>query len=313
MKQRLELQVLDIQRETEVILNWRSFAALHNLPIDAVMDIANTILKLSRYVQTKLVNTTEICIDSISIVGYGGMAKLLAKTFANEKYRVIITGRDYKKAQKISKEIGVEFNDIEKALHESNVVIIALPPEAFKDGYVETIASLLKDKLVMDILSAKAKLFKYIEDLSEEYSFRYISTHPLFGSYTPPYGEKVVLIPSKTGFNSIKFAECLWRSIGVEPVIATLEEHEKAMALVQVLTHFILIAYRDFVEQKASEFKIDLNKFATATFRDVQSVIYRLKKIENVVKEIGEENIYSQHIKNDFLNHLMVYMKKYSR
>lgn len=310
VKQRLGLYMLDVIREAEVLLYWRALATKHNIPIDAIMKIANTLLKISRYAQTKLVKPVEVNVDSICIVGYGGMAKLLAKAFANEGYKVFITGRNLEKAHAVAEEVGVGFGKVEESILKSSAILLALPPQAFWNGYVDSITTLMRGKLVMDILSSKARLFKYMEELSERHGFKYVSTHPLFGPYTPPYGERVVLIPSRTGLDALSLAEGLWRSIGVETIVSTLEEHEKAMAVIQVATHFILLSYRDFVKEIAKELKVDVNRFATATFRDVQSIIQRLEKIEDVVKEIASENPYSQQIKNRFLEYITKQLTK---
>jgi chorismate mutase/prephenate dehydrogenase len=310
VKQRLELHILDVIREAEVLLYWRALATKYSLPVDAVVEVVNTLLKISRYAQAKLVKPVGTSVNSICIVGYGGMAKLLAKAFANEGYKVFITGRDLEKAHATAEEVGVGFGKAEESLFKSSAILLALPPQAFWNGYVDSIATLMRGKLVMDILSSKARLFEHIEQLSERHGFKYVSAHPLFGPYTPPYGERIVLIPSRTGLDVLSLAEGLWRSIGVETIVSTLEEHEKAMAVIQVVTHFMLLSYRDFVKEMAKELEVDLNRFATATFRDVQSIIQRLEKIESVVKEIASENPYSQQIKNRFLEHITKQLAK---
>jgi len=98
--------------------------------------------------------------------------------------------------------------------------------------------------------------------------------------------------------------QSLWKTIGVESVISTLEEHEKAMAVVQVLTHFTLFAYRDAVVRIAEELGIDVEKFATATYRDVHAIITRLEKIRGVVREIDVQNPYSHYVKSFFIGFL---------
>lgn len=304
LKKKQGYLVLDLIREEEVLMYWRALGVRHNLPIDALNDIAKSILKLSRSVQVKMQSNVAPKGRTICMVGYGAMAAMLSQAFMNEGYNVIITGRDAEKAREIAEKLGATSSSVEEALPQCNVAILALSIQAFLEGYVDKIAHLLKGKVVMDILSSKTAVFKHLEELSEHHGFSYVSTHPLFGPYTPPYGERVVLIPSKTGLVVIDYVQSLWKTIGVESVISTLEEHEKAMAVVQVLTHFTLFAYRDAIVRIAEELGIDVEKFATATYRDVHAIITRLEKIRGVVREIDVQNPYSHYVKSFFIGFL---------
>jgi len=297
LKKKHGLYVLDLLREEEVLMYWRSLGVKYGLPIDALNEIVRSLLKLSRSVQIKIQSGLGLKEKAICMVGYGAMSSTLSQAFINEGYKIIITGRDVEKAHEVAKKLGVASGSIEEALTQCDVAILAIPTQAFLEGYVDTIAGFLKGKIVMDILSTKAAVFKRVEDLSERHNFNYVSTHPLFGPYTPPRGERIVLIPSKTGFAVIDYVQDLWKSIGVEPVMSTLEEHEKAMAIIQVLTHFMLFTYRDAVKSMAEELGIDVEKFATATYRDVRAVVARLEKIKSVVREIEMQNPYSHYVK----------------
>lgn len=295
------MPITDLEREAEVILNWRSRLARYGVPSDIATSIAQALIKASKVVQLKrassLVEHYRVC-----IVGYGAMARTLAYAFSREGHSVMITGRNMDRARALSEELGVQAESVPKALQSCDYVILTLPIEAFRDGYVDSIAVYMKGRVVMDILSTKASVYRRIEEMSKSIGFNYVSAHPLFGPYTSPEGEKVVLIPSETGVSVVDSVSRLWISIGVEPVIATIEEHEKAMALVQVLTHFVLLTYSIALDRLSRELGVDLHKFSTATFRDVVNVVERLKRICRSVEEIQRENPYSQTIRRSFLD-----------
>ncbi|MEL9940693.1 MAG: bifunctional chorismate mutase/prephenate dehydrogenase [Ignisphaera sp.] len=302
LKRRRGVAITDIEREAEVILKWRKRLAKHGVPTDVATSIARDIIASSKVVEIKAMVVNPPKDRGICIVGYGAMAKTLVLSFKNEGYRITITGRDVEKATAVGRELGVDAKPIHSALDCCSISILALSMDAFTSGFIDSIAGYMKGKIVMDILSSKQRVFKHLESLSKDIGFRYISTHPLFGPYSSPTGEKVVLIPSETGYSAIDEAMSLWLSIGVEPVVATLDEHEKAMAVVQTLTHFLLMAYSKAVEKLSKEMGVDVTRFATPTFRDVYAVVARLKKICNTVEEIQRENPYAHEIRSRFLD-----------
>ncbi len=295
------IPITDVNRESEVLLKWRIRLAKYGVSSDLASLLAQDIMRISRAVQIKSVSNNASKNRSICIVGYGAMAKTLAQAFSNSGCSVTITGRNIEKATSLGKELGVDAKPIPQAMENCDFVLLALSINAFSNGYVNSIANYMRGKIVMDILSTKLYIFKHMVEQSKNIGFKYVSTHPLFGPYTSPVGEKVVLIPSETGLDILSDVIELWTSIGVEPVIASIEEHEKAMAIVQVLTHFVLLAYGQAVVKLSKELSVDVSKFATPTYRDVYSVLMRLGKIRSTVDEIQKMNPFAKMVRDSFL------------
>lgn len=306
IKLRRGVNIVDDAREVELRLLWRRFAVIYNIPLDFIEQIFSVVLNYSKNIQLKTL-TDNICTrdksisNSITIVGYGRMAQALGTLLA-KYYDVTITGRDLGKADALAKAIGCKANILKMALQEGRYIVLALSPEAFEDSFILRIAENVYEKIVMDILSAKGKLFKQLEELSRKYQFHYISTHPLFGPSTPAIGQKIVLTPSETGKDVIDEVTTLWRCAGLDVIIAELEEHEKAMAVVQVLTHLLLLIFEYSIEELSKKLNINYMKFSTPTFREIVTIMNRLNEIKDVVFEIQKNNAFSALVHKVFLD-----------
>mgnify|MGYP001770635735 FL=1 len=281
--------VKDEKREREVVKNWIENARKLEIPEDLALSVLNDILFHSRKVQVGVKSPYRI-----TVIGYGGMGRALARLFSSVGNNVVITGRNPDKAQEASKETGSVAMPLKSAVEWGDYVILALPPEALKDQFMEKVYPDLKGKTVMDIASSKRIVFDVLERRSEEHSFRFVSTHPLFGPYSNPIGERVVLIRSKTSgeMNDVKE---LWRSAGLNVVETDLETHERAMAVVQVLSHFFVLGLRESYKKASQVLDVGnvLDDLQTVTYRELTQIIERLSKQEDVVMEIQRLNPYA--------------------
>ncbi len=286
----------DDERELYVKNYWRQLSTMYGVPVELAKELSETIIKYSKYIQLKDMQSFSPKI--ITFIGYGRMGKLLALYTVRAGHKAIITGRNSEKAESIAKEIGGTSLDISEAVGRGDFIVLALPLNAFTDGYIDKISSLFRGKIVMDILSSKNHIFRYMEELSIRNGFCYISTHPLFGPQTTPLGEKMAIIPSKTGIEHVNDVCMLWRSIGLEPIVIDIDEHEKSMAIIQVLTHLYLLALYYSIEEVSREFGIDPYKLSTPTFREIMGIIKRLNNIMDVVIEIQKSNPFSDVVRS---------------
>ncbi|ADM28528.1 chorismate mutase [Ignisphaera aggregans DSM 17230] len=298
----------DDERELYVKNYWRELSTIYGVPVEMAKELIEIIIKYSKYIQLK--NSQNSDSRTITFIGYGRMGKLLALYSIRAGHRVIITGRDPEKAYSVAREVGGLVLDIGEAIERGEFIVLALSLEAFRDGYIDRISRLFKEKIVMDILSSKTPVFSHMEELSMRYGFIYISTHPLFGPQTTPIGEKIAVIPSKTGVSYVDDVCKLWRSIGLDPIVIDVETHEKAMAVVQVLTHLYLLAFQQSLEELSRELGVDPYILSTPTFRDLMNVIRRLNNIKDVVLEIQKSNLFSEMVRSRALSIFMEIVHK---
>jgi len=307
IKRAMGLPTRDPGREQEVVKKWIALSKEKGLPEDLAQNIVKLLIQYSIAAQS----TNRASGLRVAIIGYGGMARTLGKIISRAGYRVSISGRDLEKAGNLAKELNCSYGEPDDVITESDYVLLTLSREAFAKGYFDVIAAFMKGKVVMDILSAKREIYHLIERGSMRYGFKYISTHPLFGPLSIPYGETIVIIPSSTGLDVVNEVASFWSSVGLIPIITSYEEHEKAMAIVQVLPHIYMLALSEAVERLSKDFGIDYRVYMTYNFKKIQDAIDRVKSNMKAVLEIQEHNAHAPEARKIGLDALFSTVKKF--
>lgn len=283
------LPTRDPAREDEVEKRWIDLSRKMGVPEDLARSIVRLLIQHSIVAQS----INKASDKKIALIGYGGMARTLGEIISAAGYRVSISGRDLGKAERLARELNCYYGEPDKVIPESDYVLLALSREAFAEGYFESISHLVKGKVVMDILSTKGEIYSVLERESERHGFKYISTHPLFGPLSIPYGETIVIIPSSTSAGALNEVISFWSSVGLIPLVTSYEEHEKAMAVIQVLPHIYMLALSEAVEKISRSFGIDYSVYATYNFKKIQDIIERVRNNIKVVLEIQRHNQYA--------------------
>ena len=288
LKKKEGLPVTDERRESEVRERWRSLARAYGIPETLADNLLSTMFSVAKM---REVNPSEK--RKITLVGYGGMARSLASLFKLAKHEVVITGRSQEPSQSRAIACNCTYRPRPHARHGGEIVILALPPEGVFSENVTRFLHLSKDRVVMDILSSKTRFFGKLEEMSRQMGFRFVSTHPLFGPYLNPVGEKIVLIPSETTGDLEEISE-FWRGVGLTPLITDVDTHEKLMAVVQVLPHFFILGLSSSLDLLSRELNVDFSQFQTTNFREIYKIVRRVKELEPVILEIQRMNPYAE-------------------
>lgn len=281
----------DEKREEKVRQYWYEYARNFGVP-DSFVDNVLPII----FSYTKLTEINPGRKKNITIVGYGGMAKSLVSLFSLVGHNVVVTGRNRQKAEKLASDFRAVYMDLDSALNWGEYVILALSPSSL--DFILDISSKFSNKIVMDIFSSKHQIFQQLEKLSEIYSFNYVSTHPLFGPITYPVGERIVILPSKTSKN-IEDVARFWRECGLNVTISDVNEHEKAMAIVQVLAHFYILGLSRAVEELKKEMGVEnIEDFYTSNFKELKKIMDKVVTILPVIMEIQKLNPYAYKVRD---------------
>ncbi|MEM0341113.1 MAG: chorismate mutase [Acidilobaceae archaeon] len=290
-KKKLGLDVTDPERERAVLASWTERARRESVPEDLAKNIAEFLIKYSKFVQRFAYGPPR----NVALIGYGRMAKSIGGLLAKAGHRVIISGRRMEKAESLAKTLGCESAEVVEAIKNSEYVILAISRSALESGYVDTFSGHLKSRVVMDIASSKSGVFEKLTALSLQHGFSYISTHPLFYSVELPYGEKIVLIPSESGYSVLPEVIVFWESLGLEVIVSSAIEHEKAMAIQQVVPHIFLMAMNrvlselwEILDVRAPE------RFETRNMRRLRESLETVAKNMDTVLEIQKHNEYAR-------------------
>ncbi|AOL16075.1 chorismate mutase [Sulfolobus sp. A20] len=285
--------ITDESRENKVRENWLVNSRKYGIPQSFVESVLPVIFSYSKLMQ---INVNEK--EKIVVYGYGGMARSLVSILSLAGHEIAITGRDINKAEMLAKQFNcVSMNPLE-ATGWGEIFILAIPPDVIVANLSDFIGK-LSNKILMDISSSKSIIFKYLEEFSKKAKFKFVSTHPLFGPIDYPVGERIVIIPSENSTkDDIVRVEKLWRDAGLVPVITDVETHEKAMAIVQVLSHYYLLGLSDSISLVTKELNVDISNFHTTNFREIFKVLSRVNEIKDIILEIQRQNPYAYKVRS---------------
>lgn len=217
---------------------------------------------------------------SIGIIGgTGSMGRWFSDFFSSAGYNVMISGR---KTEITGDQIA----------EKCKVVILSVPLDAAVEIAGNLGPKLGREQLLMDFCSLKESIVKKMLDSTQA---DVIGAHPLFGPYTESIkGQNVALCPGR-GEASLKWLEKELTGKGAVVTIIDPVEHDRNMAVIQGLTHFLAICMGGTLKR----LNMDAAKVfscATPVFRINHDLIGRLfaqdldlyRSIINKNKHFGE-------------------------
>lgn len=174
--------------------------------------------------------------SEIGIIGFGQFGQFMCRHLAR---RFDVTVCDVFDRKGEAEKCGVKFSNIEDAASKE-IVILSVPLKAFESVLIETAKHLPADALVIDVCSVKMKpielMLKYLPATVE-----IIGVHPLFGPQSGRdhiEGLRIAYCPVRT-----TKADEVKRFLSDELRLTVLEKspeaHDREMAHVQALTHFV--------------------------------------------------------------------------
>jgi chorismate mutase/prephenate dehydrogenase len=219
------VQIRDFKREREMLDERRRRADQLGLSPASVESIYRQILLSSRDYQAALgaaAPKTMVAKDVAVIGGAGQMGTVMARMFRDLGHRVVIA------------DLTTEARPQDAAAG-ADVVLISVPIQTTLDVIGEIAPHVRPDALLMDITSVKQAPMAAMLQHSRA---SVVGTHPMFGPGVHTLqGQRVVVCPGR-GDAWCNWVEQNLQARGLVITRASAEEHDRAMALVQVLTHF---------------------------------------------------------------------------
>jgi len=196
--------------------------------------------------------------NEIGIIGFGQFGQFMAQHLARFFEVAVCDNADL---QQEAKKIGVNWCDFETVAGKE-IVIFAVPLSSFETVLRRAVPFLQTDALCLDVCSVKIKPLELMRAHLPE-TVEIIGTHPLFG---PQSG--------RIGIEGLRIALCPVRTTQTEKVRAFLadklklnvlekspEEHDREMAHVQALTHFVARAL--------DELHVEESDLATVSYEEL--------------------------------------------
>ena len=219
------VRIRDAERERSVLQERRAYAAALGLPVSEIESIFRVLLRSSRDHQAAL--RAEVPVDeeprTIAIIGgEGGIGALFTRLFADLGHTVLAV------------DVKTRLRPVEAAAA-ADVDMIAVPIETTDSIIREVGPHLREDALLMDVTSIKEAPVSAMLECTKA---SVVGTHPMFGpGVHTVQGQRVVMCRARGD----AWADWTRRTLEARGLViteTTPAQHDRAMSIVQVLTHF---------------------------------------------------------------------------
>jgi len=209
---------------------------------------------------------------ALVIGGSGDMGRWCALLMKRAGFQVSISSR--RDVRALAESMGVGAASVEDA-GQFEMVVLSVPIDAV-EGTSAHVGPLLKPgSLLMDLSSLKtgpvASMLRHTPPEVEV-----IGAHPLFGPGLESLeGRTIVLVPTERCERWLSIIKDVFESAGASIVISTSEEHDRKMAIVQGLTHYMYICWGRTIERLSIDIS-DLDAYRTPIFSITKDMAGRL-------------------------------------
>ena len=154
----------------------------------------------------------------------------------------------------------------------ADVVIIAVPIPQVKTVVREVAPHLQPHAALMDLTSVKQRP---MSAMLAAFPGEVVGTHPLFGPGEESIVGRTVVLCQGRGERWFQWLKDLLTQSGARIKITSAAEHDRLMAVVQGLAHFMLIAFGAVIRDLGVSLE-DLEEFATPTFATLHNLTRHL-------------------------------------
>lgn len=143
----------------------------------------------------------------------------------------------------------------------SDIVIVSVPIRE-TNKVIREIRDLVKpDSLLCDFTSIKAGPLK---EMLKRKSGGVLGIHPLFGPLVPSIKDQNIVFCEGRNNHWVGFLKDLFENQGAKVFKITAEEHDRQMAMVQALTHFVNFSFAKTMQEQETQ---PINFFSTPVFQ----------------------------------------------
>lgn len=219
------LRIRDVARESDIIDDRCRRAEAMGLPRGAMESVFRVLMRASRDHQAAL--RAELPYETPSrtvavIGGLGRMGALVARLFGDLGHRVLVA------------DLGTELRPVDAAAV-ADVVVVSVPIDATESVIREVGPHVREDALLMDVTSIKEAP---IAAMLASTTSSVVGTHPMFGPNVHSLQGQRVVVCRARGDGWAEWVAAMLRARGLTVQETTPAQHDRMMAVVQVLTHF---------------------------------------------------------------------------
>jgi len=224
-KREHRLPIRDLAREREILTDRRERGRRLGLNPELLEGLWRLILWASRDRQAALRAEVppEVEPRTVAVIGgHGAMGRCIAQLFGDLGHAVLVADLETPLSP-------------DEAAAVADVVVISVPIDVTVQVIEQLGPRVRPEALLMDVTSVKTEPMRAMLAAS---SASVVGTHPLFGPTVHSLqGQRVVLTPGR-GEEWLRWVRAMFAARGLQLVETTPEQHDRVMAIVQVLTHF---------------------------------------------------------------------------
>ena len=256
--------------------------------------------------------------EKITIIGCGLIGSSILRNINNNKMSKSVTVFD--KSKDVVEIIKNEnlcsniSNNIQSAVKDSDLVILAIPLSSYKEVLLSAKDSFKKGAIITDTGSVKKEVDKIFKNFNLS-NVSWIASHPIAGTEEsgPSAGLKdlfkdrwtIVCSDKKTEKDKIEKLKKFWEFLGSKVKLMSIDDHDYILALTSHLPH--AVAYNIVITaiNTDEKFKDEIIKYSAGGLRDFTRIassdplMWRdifIDNSENIIKILDE---FSKNI-NDF-------------
>lgn len=200
---------------------------------------------------------------TITIVGVGLIGGSFALALKDKSIATKIIGVDASEEhQQKALSLGLvdEIMDLNEAIKESELVILAIPVDAI-EKLLPALLNIIDGPVVMDAGSTKAGIMKAVKDHPKRK--RFVATHPMWGTeYSGPEAAvhgafegkaTVICDQEESDYDAVDLVERIYKQLGMHLVYMNAKDHDVHVAYVSHISHITSFALANTVLEKEKE------------------------------------------------------------
>jgi 3-phosphoshikimate 1-carboxyvinyltransferase len=217
---------------------------------------------------------------SVAVVGLGLIGGSLTKCLKQQGSVLKTTGftLDPNHAR-LGVELGVvdvAAETISETVASADIVVIAVPVQAFEQVLTELKPHLKQDVVLTDVGSVKGAVVDAVKNVFGKVPSTFVPGHPIAGSERSGvtaaqadlyHNHKVILTPlAETDSKALALIDCMWRLCGANVLTMPVEKHDEVLAATSHLPHLIAFSLVDTLAGNPDN--EDIFRYAAGGFRD---------------------------------------------
>jgi len=221
-------------------------------------------------------------INKITIIGVGLIGGSLAKAIKENNLAKVVfgCGRDQARLEEAKKSNIIDelSTNIQEAVDNANIIVIATPVGTFQNIFNEIKPLVSDDVIITDVGSTKTNIVNMAQNVLAEKSSCFIPAHPIAGKERSGFeasdanlfnGKKVIITPLENSEpEKIKLIEDIWRSVGAEVDFMNPASHDELLGMTSHLPHMLAFSLVNYLVDQNPTASI----YAAGGFKDFSRI-----------------------------------------